>query len=193
MEIRGRVQQVIVKDGKDHDLRLELHLSDEDVVQLIRWRHTDLNVVIDPIQHQTRLPGIDGESAAEEQAERFWIDECSFPIHREYDAEGEPTSEYRLTGKELRELVEPPAEQIWQIIVADSEDGETSDERRVLVEDSALIELHDGDRFSAQPEPEADSESEPDGEPAESESSPLNDSETQYAAIGAGGRGRGAE
>lgn len=28
MEIKGRVNQITVKDGKDHDIRFELHLGD---------------------------------------------------------------------------------------------------------------------------------------------------------------------
>lgn len=179
MEIRGRVQQVVVKDGKDHDLRLELHLSDEDVVQLIRWRHTDLTVNIEPIQYQTRLPGMDGEAGdAAEKTARFWIDDERFPIRRE-----EEDGEYRLTGKELRELVDPPVEQIWQWVEDPFNAGQ---QKRELVEDSALVSLEDGDRFTTMAPESTNGQVEPD-EAHDGDEMDLN----MPTPIGA--RGRGAE
>lgn len=174
MEINGTVQQILVKNGKDHDVKFTLGLSDEDVVQLFRWRNRQLAVTIAPRTNQLGLP--EGEPEA-----RFWIDEGSFPIR------GDEDGNYRLTGKELRELVED-AEQIWKVEV-DPEDYDGA-LRRVLVEDSALVEIHDGDRFTVL----AEDETIPfDGQAEQTEdgASPLNDSETQYEAIGAGsGRGR---
>lgn len=77
---------------------------------------------------------------SDEMTERFWIDEGSFPIHAD-----EETGEYRLTGREIRELLDPPAESLYQWVEDPFNAGQ---HKRELVEDSALISLVDGDRFT---------------------------------------------
>lgn len=118
-------------------------------MQLYRWRHTGLTITINPVHNQLELPTTDETDSA-----RFWIDEGSFPILA--DEEGN----YRLTGKELRELVEG-AEEIWQWVEDPLNGGGP---KRELVEDSALITLTDGDRFTVESS-ESESEQDGDGEP----------------------------
>ena len=67
MEISGRVAQVIVKEGKDHDIRFALGLDDDELVQLLRWLRSREGIVlhIEPRVYQQELQDDDDEELIE--------------------------------------------------------------------------------------------------------------------------------
>jgi hypothetical protein len=46
LEIRARIKDIIVKEGKPHDVAFALRLSDGDLVQLLRLRERWLTLTI---------------------------------------------------------------------------------------------------------------------------------------------------
>jgi hypothetical protein len=46
LEIRARIRDIIVKEGKPHDVAFRLRLSDSDLVQLLRMRERWLVLTI---------------------------------------------------------------------------------------------------------------------------------------------------
>lgn len=102
MQIKATVKQIVVKDGKEHDVQFAFKgISDEDVIRLLRWRGNDLVLQIDPAAEQLGM-GLDASGIKDPFAnpETFTIDGEKYPI-----LTGEMDLEYRLTGRELRDLV----------------------------------------------------------------------------------------
>ncbi len=56
MEIRGKVKDILVKEGKDHDVRFALGLQDTDVVRLFLLRGKPLVINLEVAADQLMLP-----------------------------------------------------------------------------------------------------------------------------------------
>jgi hypothetical protein len=132
MDIKGRVTDTLGRAGKKHDIRFELTISDDEYVQLFRWRGRDLVITVEPeaVQGTLDLDGAVEPNGTFHDLATFFIDGVAYPIH---DQEGP----YRLTGQELRELSIPTADVLWQ----DDVDGA----RRIELHE--LVELKPGARF----------------------------------------------
>ncbi len=130
MEIRGKVKDILVKEGKAHDVRFALMLSDSDVVRLLLMRESRLRITIEAETEQLAFPDdapqltirIDGQ---------------------EYGAPG------YLTGWQLKELAGLNPEETWLFgIGADAENG---GERIVQIGDEDRIPLEPWLRFVSTP------------------------------------------
>ena len=133
MEISGRVAQVIVKDGKDHDIRFALGLDDDELVQLLRWLRNREGLVlnIEPRVYQRVLP--------EMPAAVFTIDGQEYPIlpNRE-------DGSYWLTGQELCAIA--GIEQVYErVSIGWLVDANEPEWRFRLVEAEALVCVDDVD------------------------------------------------
>lgn len=90
MDISGSVDQILVKAGKQTDVRFIFNLNDEQVIQLVEWRRRGLVLHIEPMAEQLPLVTT---------PETFTIDDVEFPILPQ-DERG-----YQLTGQQIKDLV----------------------------------------------------------------------------------------
>jgi hypothetical protein len=137
MEITGKVDQIIVKSGKQHDVRFAFNMSDEDVAQLLAWRHAHLVITMVPLIEQLGFPESD------EDLGQYMVDGQLFPIQEDRQ---------HITGHELREIAELElVAPLWLVVVdkgQPDQDGfaEVTTTYEVI-EPTAVIDLEDGMRF----------------------------------------------